>query len=93
MRIKYSDSAIRDSVWFRQYYRTVFPEGRENAAQSLLNIQDLIKANPHMGHRVPEMKNIRKMPIPRTPFVLVYRVGETQLEVLRLRDSRQGRDD
>ncbi|WP_367278694.1 type II toxin-antitoxin system RelE/ParE family toxin [uncultured Sulfitobacter sp.] len=92
MRIKYSERALRDSAWFRQYYGSVFPAGRENAAQSLINLQSLLKVHPYIGQRVPNMESVRRMPIPKTPFVLIYRVTETQIEVLRLRDSRQGRD-
>ncbi len=90
MRLVYLESSIPDVIWFRQYYSSVFPEGRENADQSVLNLQALLKANPYMGQAVEGMAATRRVPVSRTPFVLIYRVKPDQIEVLRLRDSRRG---
>jgi hypothetical protein len=35
---------------------------------------------------------VREFSIPRTPFLLIYRVTPAQIEVLRLWDMRQGAD-
>ena len=52
----------------------------------------LLEANPFLG-QPGKVEGTRRMSIPKTPFVLLYRVTETQIEVLRLRDSRRGQDD
>ena len=93
MQIKFLESAVRDTRWFREYYNAVFPEGRTNARQSLKNLQGLLKANPFMGQSVEGLKGVRKFPVSRTPFVLIYRVAEDCMEVLRLRDTRRDEND
>lgn len=90
MRLVYLETTIPDVIWFREYYTRVFSAGRENADQSVLNLQTLLKANPYMGQAVDGIDETRRVPVPKTPFVLIYRVTRDQIEVLRLRDSRRG---
>lgn len=90
MRIVYLASAVRDIRWFRHYYQNVFPEGNEKARARLRAVQRLLAANPHAGHPCDTGQAVRELTIPRTPFTLIYRVTATQIEVLRLWDTRQG---
>ena len=90
MKIVYLDSAAQDIAWFRYYYRSVFPAGSQNARTSIKSIQNLLAANPHIGHRCEAHKTALEFSIKNTPFSLIYRVTDTQIEVLRLWDERQG---
>lgn len=92
MRIVFLESAARDIQWFRFYYRSVFPAGRAKAAETMKAIQTTLAANPYAGHPSDTGRAVREMSIPRTPFVVIYRVMPTQIEVLRLWDTRQGTD-
>ncbi|MEM8579392.1 MAG: type II toxin-antitoxin system RelE/ParE family toxin [Pseudomonadota bacterium] len=89
MRIVFVETAADDLMWFRQYYRAVFPQGAENAKMRITNLLTLLEANPHMGQAVPERPNVRKLPISKTPFALVYRTNAHQIEVLRVLDTRR----
>lgn len=92
MRIVFLASALRDIQWFRHYYQSVFPEGSAKARAQLKAIQTLLAANPHADHPSNTGLPLRELSIPRTPFTLVYRVTEQQIEILRLWDTRQGGD-
>jgi len=93
MRIVYLAPAVRDIAWFRYYYRAVFPNGDKNARNQLKQIQSLLAANPQMGRKSEDHTSVRELHIPRTPFSLVYRVTAEQIEILRLWDERQGRNE
>ena len=92
MRVIFLPSAARDLMWFRSYYSTVFPEGETKAKQQLSKICQLLEANPYLG-QAGAIEGTRKLNIPRTPFALIYRVASIDIEVLRLRDQRQGGSD
>jgi plasmid stabilization system protein ParE len=90
MRIVFLESAAQDLLWFRHYYRAVFPDGSTRAREHFRAAVRTVSANPFAGHPNDTWPEVRELSIPRTPFVLIYRVTETQIEVLRLWDSRRG---
>lgn len=90
MRIVLLQDALLDLAWFRQYYTSVFPEGNENARKQFANIKQALSDNPFLGHPRESHKGVRELHIPRTPFTVIYRVTDVQIEVLRLWDERQG---
>lgn len=90
MKIVYLKSAAQDLAWFRYYYQSIFPAGSANARASMKSLQRLLACNPYVGHRSEAHKDALEFHIKKTPFSLIYRVTETQIEVLRLWDERQG---
>ncbi|MFG6515399.1 type II toxin-antitoxin system RelE/ParE family toxin [Sulfitobacter sp. TB366] len=52
-------------------------------------IQKTLAANPYAGDPNDLRESVRELSIPRTPFTLIYRVAPTQIEILRLWDTRQ----
>ncbi|NVO58604.1 type II toxin-antitoxin system RelE/ParE family toxin [Rhodobacteraceae bacterium B1Z28] len=92
MKIVFLEDTTRDIQWFRYYYTSVFPEGSERARIQLKAIQLTLAANPYAGHPSDTRQDIRELSVPRTPFTLIYRVMPTQIEILRLWDTRQGAD-
>ncbi|MFY2822452.1 type II toxin-antitoxin system RelE/ParE family toxin [Ruegeria sp. MALMAid1280] len=92
MKIVFLEDTVRDIQWFRYYYTSVFPEGSERARAQLKAIQLTLAANPYAGHPSDARQDVRELSVPRTPFTLIYRVMATQIEILRLWDTRQGSD-
>lgn len=92
MKIVFLESAVQDIQWFRYYYRSVFPAGSVKARDQMRALQVMLAANPYAGHPSDTAKSVREFTIPRTPFTVIYRVMPTQIEVLRLWDTRQGTD-
>lgn len=89
MQLVFLPSAAQDIAWFRHYYTAVFPAGQGAAAGQLRALQTLLVANPYIGQPVEDRPGVREFPVKRTPFVLIYRVTDVQIEVLRLWDTRR----
>ncbi|OOY26428.1 hypothetical protein BMI90_17955 [Thioclava sp. L04-15] len=92
MKIVFVEDATQDIRWFRYHYQSVFPEGSSKARANLKAIQQTLAANPYAGHPSDSGRAVRELSIPRTPFLLIYRVMPTQIEILRLWDNRQETD-
>ena len=88
MKLKYLKSAHRDIAWWRRYYRVAFPQGRAAAGRHYLKAVDLVLENPFIGRPV-EGFELRQLPIPNTPFQLIYRVTPQTIEIIRVWDMRQ----
>lgn len=89
MKIVYLISAAEDINWFRHYYKIIFPDGSKKVYRQIKVSEEMLLANPYIGHASDINKSIRELHIPKTPFTLIYRVTDTQIEILRLWDERQ----
>lgn len=88
MKIVILQSAEADLRWYRRYYETVFPEGRKYGRLRYVAATRVLCENPFAGQ--PFQNNTsRKFSITGTPFHFVYRVVETQIQVLQIRDGRR----
>ena len=70
----YLPSTRGDLLWLRHYYTRVFPEGAAAARARMRAMERLILDNPHAG-RPTHRAGVRRLPIARTPFFVLYRVG------------------
>ncbi len=75
----------------RAYYAHVFPDGAKRAAEQYERMCSILRVHPLIGRAVEDMADVRELSIPRTPFSIIYRVGEDQIEVLRIWDQRGDR--
>lgn len=89
MRVVYLRSALPDLAWLRAYYEAIFPEGARHALLQRRAIERLLRENPFAGRIVQEDTETRVFPISRTPFIMVYRVMDQHIEVLRVWDGRR----
>jgi toxin ParE1/3/4 len=80
----WSPEALEDLAALRAYIEQENPAAARRVARHILqNVETLLPSNPAMGRpgRVP---GTRELVIPRTPFVVPYRViGET-IQILRV---------
>lgn len=90
MNIVYSDKALTDLIWFGHYYDVVFPDGAVPAYKRMENCHILLASNPYLGRPSEDQPKVRELVIPKTPFTLIYTLSETQIEILRIWDERQG---
>jgi addiction module RelE/StbE family toxin len=90
MKVVFLESAAQDLMWFRHYYRAIFPGGGPKAGEHFKAAIRTVSANPFADHPNDTWSDVRELTIPRTPFVLIYRVTDTQIEILRLWDARRG---
>ena len=90
MKIVYLPSTVQDISWFRNYCISVFPAGDDNAKKQFFAMEQSLRANPYLGHPAESHEGVRELHIPRTPFTVIYRITDVQIEVLRLWDEREG---
>jgi plasmid stabilization system protein ParE len=90
MRISYSAQARSDLRWYDRYYKQVFPEGALNAHAHYMRAIRMLLEHPHVGLEI-DAAGARAWPIPKTPFSLIYRVGNEKIQVLRVWDNRRDR--
>jgi len=88
MKLVFLPSSRSDLRWFKQYYISIFPEGKAKADKQFLALQKALKLNPYIGHSSDIAKDIKEFPVIKTPFSFIYRVKEGRIEVLRIIDTR-----
>ena len=84
MKLTWSREAVDDLVSLRAHISVDDPAARKHIALHILHcIEKLLPQNPQLGHpgRVP---GTRELVIPKTPFVVPYRVRDTVVEILRV---------
>lgn len=80
----WSPEAIADLAALRAYVAEDDAAAAQRIALHILhNVEDLLSANPDMGRpgRVP---GTRELIIPRTPFIVPYRVQADTIQILRV---------
>jgi plasmid stabilization system protein ParE len=87
MKIVILRSAESDLRWYRHYYESVFPEGRQKGRLRYIAVTRVLLKNPLAG---PHYQNdeTRKFSITGTPFVLIYRVTDNQIQILQIKYGR-----
>jgi toxin ParE1/3/4 len=88
MKITYLRSTVADMRWWRWYFAKNFPEGRTRAEKHLLGTIELLEQNPEIG-MVVEGRNLRKLQIRNTQFMIIYRIRIDHIEIVRVWDTRQ----
>jgi toxin ParE1/3/4 len=84
MNILWSPEAIADLISLRAYIAGDDPAAARRLALHIIhNIEQLLPNNPQMGcpGRVP---GTRELVIPKTPFVVPYRLQRNVIQILRV---------
>ena len=84
MNILWSPEAIDDLTSLRAYIAEDNPAAAQEVALHIVqNIEQLLPNNPQMGRpgRVP---GTRELVIPKTPFVIPYRLQRNAIQILRV---------
>jgi toxin ParE1/3/4 len=84
MTLLWSPEAIDDLASLRTYISVDDPAAAKRIALHLIHsVEELLANNPQLGHpgRVP---GTRELVIPKTPFVVPYRVHNDALQILRV---------
>jgi toxin ParE1/3/4 len=64
-----------------EYIATENPGAAEMMANRIVSAVEMLERYPQMGHR-GRMEQTRELVIAGTPFVVIYRVGREQVDVL-----------
>ncbi len=80
----WSPEAIEDLASLRAYIEQDDPAAAQRVALHIVhNVETLLAENPEMGRpgRVP---GTRELVIPRTPFIIPYRLQHNTIQILRV---------
>ena len=91
MNIRYLPTTIEDLKWFRQYYESVFPEGSSAARVAIKRTELLLLEHPYVGKESENSPEARELSVANTPFVMIYRIKGSMIEIIRLWDGRKKR--
>lgn len=84
MNILWSPEAIEDLILLRAYIAQDDPAAARAVVLHIIhNIEQLLPDNPQMGRsgRVP---GTRELVIPKTPFIVPYRLQRNAIQILRV---------
>ena len=84
-KIIYAKSATKDVAWFREYYDER-PELAKNGLLNYRKTKNTLAGFPLTGRPIKGEKYQKS--IPNTPFVIIYKLTERHLVILRVKDTR-----
>jgi toxin ParE1/3/4 len=87
MTLVWSPESIRDLIALRVYIAEHDAASAKRVASHILHcVEQLLSKNPKLGHagRVP---GTRELVIPKTPYVVPYRVRGSTIEIVRVYHS------
>ena len=85
--IIWSPEAINDLVSLRSYIAEDDPAAARRVVLHIIhNIEQLLAQRPHMG-RPGRLPGTRELVVPRTPYIVPYRIRENRIEILRVYHS------
>ncbi|HVW58067.1 MAG TPA: type II toxin-antitoxin system RelE/ParE family toxin [Rhizobiaceae bacterium] len=87
MRIVFLPTTGPDFDWLTEYYLSIFPEGGPGAYRRLERALTNLSDNPRLGKAIARTE-YRTYSVPRTPFSLIYRIGDAAIEILHVWDQR-----
>ena len=89
MNVRWSDSAVDDLSSICDYTEQRFDTAQARAvAWAIYDRADLLRANPFLG-RAGRKPRTRELPVAGLPFLLIYRVNNDAVEILRILHGSQ----
>lgn len=86
--VEWSDPAIADLEEIDDYWSTYSPDAADRIATLIEEAADFLAATPAAGPVIPEV-DARKWRVAPTAYILLYRVSDAHIEVLRIRHARE----
>ncbi|TPG56624.1 type II toxin-antitoxin system RelE/ParE family toxin [Sphingomonas glacialis] len=86
--VEWSDPAIADLEEIDDYWSAYSPEAAESIAALIEKAADFLAVSPAAGPMIPEV-DARKWRVAPTHYILLYRVTDAHIEVLRIRHARE----
>ena len=88
MMIVWSRRALRHLVYIRQHIEKDSEQNAALVARRILEAVDLLQSHPEIG-RPGRVVGTRELVVPRTPYVIPYRVRRGRLELIAVFHGRQ----
>lgn len=88
MRVDWSRRAIRNLVKLREYIEEDSDPTAALVADRIMKAVDLLSIYPEMG-RPGRIVGTRELVVPKTPFVIPYRIRRDRLDLIAVFHGRQ----
>lgn len=88
MLVKWSKSALADYKAIIQYIQADDPPTADSIARRIWDATKTLESFPYAG-RSGKRHGTRELIVPKLPYIVIYRVEDEFVHVLRLFDSRQ----
>ena len=86
MKIVYAPRALRDLHWIATYLSERSPSAAVNVLAAIKSSISTLTYFPQVGRLVDDAGH-RRMPVPRYPYVIFYRVEGDELFILHVRHA------
>lgn len=83
MQLIWSRRAIADLKSIRKYIAKENPKAAAEVAESIVVASEKLITQPHMG-RIGRIYNTREWVVSDLPYILVYRVTKTTIDILHV---------
>lgn len=84
MKLEWSDLALDDLASLHAYITQENPAAARKVALAIVeSVETLLPANPHIG-RPGRVSGTRELVIPRSPYLVPYRVKHGVIQILRI---------
>jgi plasmid stabilization system protein ParE len=84
MEMRFVISARNDLAALRDHYRRTLPPGLRHGQRHLSEALRRLANDPEAGVALPSPQGLRALKVPIIPFLLIYRIRGSQIEMLRL---------
>lgn len=81
MKVVWLERAVADLTAIRAYIAEHNPKAARDVAQKIRKTVVHLEKHPHLG-RPTDFDDIREMSVPRTPYLIPYRVKDDRIEIL-----------
>jgi plasmid stabilization system protein ParE len=86
MNVVYAPRALRDLESISEYLKERSPHGTVNVLGAIKASIDTLGYFPQIGRPIDDAGH-RRVPVPRYPFVVFYRIAEDDLIILHIRHA------
>ncbi len=88
MKVEWTHPALADLIEAQIYIAQENPQAAEKIAQRVWEASHHLVDNPEIG-RSGHVDGTRELVVGQTPYLIVYRVRNNQVEILRVWHARQ----
>jgi len=88
LTLRWTRPALADLIEAQNYIARDNPSAAEAVAQRVWNAAETLRENPEMGRR-GHVPGTREWPVNQTPYLIVYRLKNDAVEILRIWHGRR----
>lgn len=86
MKIAYAPRALRDLQSIADYLQSRNPQGSSRVLAAIKATIETLASLPHIGVTLDKAGH-RRVPVPRYPYLIFYRISSDELFILHIRHS------